>query len=74
MKKWLKIGLIIIGVIISCLIIDLVSIFTLNRPIFAIKKDGYYMGLFYDTYNCLEYSIPQIKTKGTKFSCMVPNI
>ena len=74
MKKFIKIFLIIIGIIILSIVIDLVCIFTINRPIFAIKDDcdclySVYRGLFYDTYNCPEYSVPQIKAKGTKFSC-----
>ena len=74
MKKFIKIFLIIIGIIILSVIIDLICIFAINRPLFAIKDDCdctyfIYRGLFYDTYNCHEYSIPQIKTKGTKFSC-----
>ena len=28
------------------------------------------MGLFYDTYNCYEFSNPQIKSKGAKFTCV----
>ena len=71
MNKFIKIFLIIIGIIILSIVIDLVCIFTINRPIFAIQaKTPYtYTGIFYDTYNCPEYSIPQIKAKGTKFSC-----
>lgn len=74
MKKFIKIFLIIIGIIILSVIIDLICIFTINRPLFAIKDDcdclySIYKGIFYDTYNCPEYSVPQIKTKGTKFSC-----
>lgn len=74
MKKFIKICLIIIGIIILSVIIDLICIFTINRPLFAIKDDcdclySIYKGIFYDTYNCPEYSVPQIKTKGTKFSC-----
>ena len=74
MKKFIKIFLIIISIIILSIIIDLVCIFTINRPIFAIKDDcdclySVYRGLFYDTYNCPEYSAVQIKAKGTKFSC-----
>ena len=71
MKKFIKIFLIIIGIIILSIVIDLVCIFTINRPIFAIQaKTPYtYIGIFYDTYNCPEYSVPQIKAKGTKFSC-----
>lgn len=74
MKKIIKICLIIIGIIILTIIIDLICIFTINRPIFAIKDDcdclySIYKGIFYDTYNCPEYSVPQVKAKGTKFSC-----
>ena len=73
MKKFIKIFLIIIGIIILSIIIDLVCIFTINRPIFAIKAGTPYTftGIFYDTYNCPEYSVPQIKAKGTKFSCSI---
>lgn len=74
MKKFIKIFLIIIGIIILSTVIDLVCIFTINRPLFAIKDDcdcvySVYRGVFYDTYNCPEYSVPQIKAKSTKFSC-----
>ena len=76
MKKFIKIFLIIIGIIILSVIIDLICIFTINKPLFAIKDDcdciySVYKGIFYNTYNCHEYSIPQIKTKGTKFSCAI---
>ena len=76
MKKFIKIFLIIIGIIILSIIIDLVCIFTINRPIFAIKtRTPYtYIGIFYDTYNCPEYSVPQIKAKGTKFSCSISRV
>lgn len=79
MKKFIKILLIVIGIIILSIIIDLVCIFTINRPIFAIKDDcdclySVYRGLFYDTYNCPEYSVPQIKAKGTKFSCSISRV
>lgn len=74
MKKFIKIFLIIIGIIILSIVIDIICIFSINRPIFAIKDDcdclySVYRGLFYDTYNCPEYSMVQIKPKGTKFSC-----
>lgn len=80
MKKWLKIILGIIGIIILSILIDLICIFTINKPIFAIKEDNgdsvhlIYRGLFFDTYNCHEYSVPQIKAKGTKFTCAVLSI
>lgn len=71
MKKKLKITLGVIGGIIFLIIIDLICIFTINQPLFAIKKDNgsMYQGIFYDTYNCAEFSVLQIKAKGTKFSC-----
>ncbi len=71
MNKWLKFIFIIIEIIIICLIIDLISIFTINKPLFAVKGSlpYQYSGLFFNTYNCPEYSIPQIKAKGTKFAC-----
>ena len=70
MKKSLKIFLTIIGVIILLFIIDFICIFTINRPILAIKdENNVYKGIFYNTYNCAEYAVPQIKLKGTKFAC-----
>lgn len=73
MKKIMKIIIGFIVVIILSIVIDLVCIFTINRPIFVTSEDygtyAIYKGLFFDTYNCLEYSIPQIKGKGTKFNC-----
>lgn len=73
MKKFIKVVLIIIGIIILSIGIDLICIFSINRPIFAIKaKTPYtYIGIFYDTYNCPEYSAVQIRAKGTKFSCAI---
>lgn len=76
MKKWLKITLGVIGGIILLFAIDLMCIFTINKPLFAIKEDNgdsvhlIYRGLFYDTYNCHEFPAPQIKLKGTKFTCV----
>lgn len=75
MKKFIKVILIIFGIVVFSLVLDLICIFTLNRPIFAIKLDNgdsvnlIYRGIFYDTYNCHEYSNPQIKMKGSKFNC-----
>lgn len=71
MKKWLKKFLIGIGIIVLVFLIDLYCIFTINRPIFAIKGNlpNQYLGLLYDTYTCPEYSVPQITSKGTKFVC-----
>ncbi len=70
MKKSVKIFFVIIGIIILGFIIDLICIFTINRPILAIKdENNVYKGIFYNTYNCAEYAVPQIKLKGTKFAC-----
>lgn len=71
MKKSIKILLGIIGVLLIGILIDIISIYTNNKPIFAIKGSMPYMysGLLYDTYSCPQYSIPQVKIKGTKFTC-----
>ena len=74
MKKWLKIVLIIIGILVLSIGIDMLSIFAFNKPIFAIKDDcdcvdQVYKGLLYNTYNCFESSNPQIKAKWTEYSC-----
>lgn len=77
MNKWMKITLEITVLIVLLFAIDLICIFTINRPLFAIKSDNddsintVYKRIFYDTYNCAEYPNPQIKTKGTKFSCAI---
>lgn len=77
MKKWLKITLGVIGGFGLLLVIDLVCIFTIHRPLFAIKEDNgdsvniVYRGLLYDTLYCHEYYTPQVKPKGTKISCAV---
>lgn len=75
MKRSLKI---IIGVIIGIVLyftIDLVCIFTINRPIFSQGEDygthAVYKGLFFNTYVCPEFSTPQIKVKGAKYTCAV---
>lgn len=76
MKKSLKILLTIISIIVLYFVIDLLFIFTLNRPLFMIKeKSPYtYSGLFYNVYNCPEYSTAQIKSKGSKFSCTIDTV
>lgn len=80
MKKYLKIVLIIIITLLLLIVIDIISIFTLSKPLFAIKEDNadsvntVYKGIFYDTYICIEYTVPQIKLKGTKYSCMTNEI
>ena len=76
MNKWIKIILGIVGVIIISFAIDIICIYTINRPLFAIKEDIgdsvnlVYKGLFYNTYYCHEeYITPQIKSKSEKFTC-----
>lgn len=72
MNKCLKIIFVIIGVIFVCFILDFICLFTMKRPLFAVKNStSTYKGLFYDTYNCPEFSTPQIKLKGTKFTCNI---
>lgn len=77
MKKWLKILIIMISIFLVCLVLDFIFIFTFNKPLFGIKIDNgdsvnlIYKGLFYDVYNCIEYSTPQIKSKTAKFNCTI---
>ena len=75
MKKITKFLILIIIISIFLTIIDLVSIYNSNKPIFAIKEklenlsDKKYKGIFFDTYNCAVYSAPQIKLKWNKYEC-----
>lgn len=67
----------IIGIIITLTIligVDIYSIYNHNKPIFILKEEAnglnkIYRGIFYDTYNCAEYSMLQIKLKGNKYNC-----
>ena len=72
MRKWIKGGLIVLILLIVCIIIDIVSIYTRSEPIFAIKDkydDQVYRGLLYDTYNCQQFSVSQIYPKWVKYIC-----
>ena len=70
MKKTLKIILILVLLFLLLITIDLICIFTFNKPLFAIKENNQvYRGILYDTYNCQEYPMSQIKFKGNKFLC-----
>jgi len=73
MKKIIKVLIAIVIISIALLSVDFICIHTLNKPIFALKENNVYKGLFYDTYICQEYSVPQIKAKNTKFSCANTN-
>lgn len=80
MNKYIKIILSIVGIILLSIVIDVICVFNISRPIFAIREDNgdsvniIYRGLFFDTYNCMEYSMAQIKSKGSKFNCLVSYI
>ncbi len=70
MKKSTKIIIGVISVIALYFIIDFTCIFTINRPLFAKKINEYtYVGPFYKTYNCPEYSSIQITWKDAKLAC-----
>ena len=73
MKKSIKIIIGIVAIFSFTIIIDLICIFTINRPLFVVSEDygeyAIYKGIFFNTYNCPEYSIPQIKWKTSKFNC-----
>ena len=74
-KIFLGLGVTILILGISIFAIDMVSVYTLGKPVFAKKITSddqintIYKGIFFDTYNCIEYSVPQIKVKGVKFAC-----
>lgn len=78
MKRWLKVSLIVVGVFTLCIILDIVSIYTRKKPILysntswvinqkGEKEQKIYIGLFYNVYDCQEYSTPQIKMKMGQF-------
>lgn len=71
MKKYLKILIIMIILLLSILILDVVSIYTRFKPIVGVyyKEDFIYRGILYDTYVCPQYTVPVIKSKFSKFSC-----
>ena len=58
MNKWIKYILGVIGIIVLVMVIDITCIFTIHRPLFAIRSENngsnneVYHGLFYNTYNC----------------------
>lgn len=76
--KSIKIILSILISILFLVAVDIACIFIINKPLFAVKMNNVdsanivYKGLFYDTYNCIEYSVPQIKNKFSKFACSIP--
>ncbi|MBE6148546.1 MAG: hypothetical protein E7167_03530 [Firmicutes bacterium] len=75
MKKWLKIILNIIEIIVLLIALDLISVYIVNKPIFTIKGDNgdsidtIYKGPLYDVVICHESSKPQIILKGYSYSC-----
>lgn len=71
MKTWLKITIGLVALILLCILIDVIYIFTVFKPLFAVKQGEWlYYGVFYDTYVCPQYTVPQIKAKWTKYSCV----
>lgn len=71
MKTWLKITIGVVALILLCVLIDVLYIFTVFKPLFAVKQGEWlYYGVFYDTYVCPQYTVPQIKAKWTKYSCV----
>ena len=74
-KIFLGLGVAILIIGISIFSIDMISVYVAGKPIFAKKITSddqintIYKGIFFDTYNCIEYSVPQIKVKGVKFAC-----
>lgn len=69
MKKWIKIIILVITIGLILTIADIVCILNFGKPLFAIKKNNVYKGLFYNTYICDEHSIALIKSKTEKFNC-----
>lgn len=76
MSKKKKVVIGIICIIVILFVIDLICIYTIGRPLLAIKKgnEKMYAGILYDVYYCDEFSTPKIKLKGTKFCCPNSNI
>ena len=72
MKKILNSLIVIISILIILVGLDIYSIYNFNKPIFILKEENnglnkIYRGIFYDAYNCAEYSMIQIKLKGNKW-------
>lgn len=71
MRQKTKIILITISIILFLFLIDFICIFTINRPLFALKDKNakIYYGIIYNTYYCNDYTAPVIKFKQTKYFC-----
>lgn len=74
MKKIIQSLLGIFAILAILIGLDIYSIYTKTKPIFILDEeiDGLnkiYRGIFYDTYNCAEYSTLQIKLKNNKYNC-----
>lgn len=68
--KYIMIDLLkILVVIVFIYTVEVVCSIAIGRPIFAIKEDNVYKGLFFDVYNCSEYAVPQIVPKNRMFAC-----
>lgn len=71
MKNKIKLGLSIIlrviFVLLIIIILDVACVFIINRPLFALRRDNVYEGLFFNVYDCDDDL--EIKSKRSKFSC-----
>ena len=71
MKNKIKLGLSIIlrviFVLLINIILDVACVFIINRPLFALRRDNVYEGLFFNVYDCDDDL--KIKSKRSKFSC-----
>lgn len=71
---WKKTILVTSLLVVLLIIIDFVSIYTKSKPIFVINTEESsankkYVGILYDTYDCLIYSAPQVRFKWSKYHC-----
>lgn len=69
MKNILKVIIGCLIVLVIVLVVDFLSIFIFFRPVIGIKDNNVYKGMFFNVHNCSEYSIPQIKSKFSKYNC-----
>ncbi len=71
MNRNVKFILRIFSFIVVLFIVDIIAILIFNRPLLAVKDKNapIYRGLFYDTFNCPEFSTVQVRRKGLKMTC-----
>jgi len=74
MKKIIRNLSTIISMLFLILCCEVFCFYKTGKPIFIIDEEikglnKIYKGIFYDAYNCAEYSAPQLKLKWNKYSC-----